>query len=98
VFAKEVGAWIPPGIQAGIDSGMPKLLNYMDETMAALSARPTINVAAPNVNVAPAAAPILMVDGEEIALRIVTPDRVAKANVEGQRRRNFLNTGRPAAA
>lgn len=98
VMAKEVGRWIPPGIQAGIDGAMPKLLDYIDGTMASLAARPNINVASPNVAVG-APSVMVLLDGEEIAAKVVTPDRVAKANVEGQRRRNFLNTGRaPATA
>lgn len=93
----EVGRWIPPGIQEGVESGMPKLQRYLNAKMSMLMQRPTTTtVAAPNVAVAPAQVHVYL-DGDEIGAKVVTPDRVAKANVEGARRRNFLNTGRAPA-
>jgi phage-related protein len=94
VFRDQVGRWIPPGIQEGMAAAMPKLNAYMEGAMASLTQPvPQVNVAAPNVAVGGASF-VLEIDGEQLAAKIVTPRRVARANVEGQRQRDFLNTGR----
>lgn len=97
VMAREVGRWIPPGIQQGIESNMPRLQQHMADAMVTLAQQnrtPQISVN-PAVDVGGTVVHVYVGD-EEIAARVVTPKRVAKANVEGQRQRNFLNTGRLA--
>jgi phage-related protein len=95
----EVGRWIPPGIMDGVDREMPKLYKYMDAKMSGLVTRPpAVNVAAPNVNVPPTTVYVLL-DSKQIGAQIVIdPKKVAAATAEGNRQRNFVNTGRPAGA
>lgn len=98
VMAQQVGRWIPPGIQQGIQSAMPALTGYVEGAARGLTTAamaPTVNVAAPSVAVGGATV-TLLVDGDEIAAKIVTPERTAAATAEGSRRRSYLNTGRPA--
>ncbi len=37
VFAREVGQWIPPGVEKGMEKAMPKLDSYVSETMEGLT-------------------------------------------------------------
>lgn len=97
VFRDEVGAWIPPGIQAGVEAQLPALEGYMADAMRGLSKQSNITVSAPAVNMAPVMSPVFLVDGEEIATKVVTPERVARVSAEGNRRRNWTNTGRTLA-
>lgn len=100
VFADEVGRHIPTGIAMGIQRGMPELERMLHVRMAGLTGAargPQVNVAAPNVAVGGTTV-TLLVDGEEIAAKIITPGRVDRANREGARRRGFLDTGRAATA
>lgn len=77
---------------------MPELLKYAESSMAGLTRAATVpTIPAPQVAVGGAQVTVLL-DGEEIRSRVVTPKAVAAANVEGQRRRDFLNTGRTATA
>ncbi len=99
VFADEVGRWIPPGIAQGIEKGMPALERYIGGRFGTLatSAAPQVNVSAPNVAVGGPRIAVYL-DGKEIAAGIqLDPKRVAATVAEGDRRRNFLNTGRGAA-
>jgi phage-related protein len=91
VFADQVGRWIPPGIQQGIEAQMPKLNRYM----ATLGTQMTHNVqvSAPAVSVGGSNV-VVMLDGEEIGAKIMKPKRVSAANDEGNRTRGFLNTAR----
>lgn len=99
VMAREVGRWIPPGIMQGADKAMPDLDRYMHASMTRLAQRPAqVNVAAPNVSVPPTTVYVLL-DSKQIGAQItLDPKRVARSAVEGDRQRNFLNTGRPAGA
>jgi phage-related protein len=97
VFRDEVGAWIPPGMQAGVEKAMPAFQQYMTGAMQSLAQAPNVSVAAPQVAVGGAQITVLL-DGEEIRARVVTPKAVAAANVEGQRRRDWRNTGRKSGA
>lgn len=92
-FRDEVGKWIPPGIQQGIEAKMPAL----QRSLATAGQRLThsINVAAPNVAVG-GGTTIVMIDGDQIAAKVLRPGRVAAAADEGARQRAYLNTARMA--
>jgi phage-related protein len=98
-FRDEVGRWIPPGITEGIKEQMPALQRYlgsaMDQLVASAEGR-TINVAAPRVSTGETNVAV-MLDSEQIAARVATPPRVNRAATEGNRRRGWLDTGRPNA-
>jgi phage-related protein len=98
-FARDVGEPIPAGIIQGIRKGMPDLERLLQVRVGGLTgaAGAQVNVAAPNVAVGGPTV-MVMLDGEEIGARVVTPQRVARVNAEGNRRRDFLNTGRAATA
>lgn len=94
VMADEVGRWIPPGIQMGMEAAMPKLNQYVEAAMNSLvQPVPRVNVAAPQVDVGGASV-IVMLDGEEISAKIMSPTKIARLNAEGSRQRAFLNTAR----
>jgi phage-related protein len=99
VMAKEVGRWLPRGIEMGIRAEMPALQRYMEGAMTALTqAAPQVNVAGAQVAVG-APRVVVMLDGKEISAKLdIDPARVAAAAAEGNRRRAFVNTGRPVSA
>jgi phage-related protein len=98
-MAREVGRWLPPGIEMGIRAEMPALQRYMQGAMNSLmQTAPQVNVAGAQVAVG-APRVVVMLDGKEISAKLdIDPARVAAAAAEGNRRRAFVNTGRPVSA
>jgi phage-related protein len=100
LWAAEVGAPSAQGIGAGFAKAMPDVQRVINAQVAAMPGRTaatSVNVAAPNVSVGGPTVMVLL-DGEEISAKVVTPKRVNQAGTEGARRRAFLDTGRTAAA
>lgn len=99
VFAMEIGRWIPPGIQMGIDAKLPDLQRFLDVKL------PQVAVAGAPGGMAPAAAPggtrhYTVAIGDtpfvDLVLDAVTgaPLEVAAATDEGRRRRGFSYSAR----
>lgn len=100
VMQMEVGRWILPGVVKGMEDTEPQLNEYLGATadMIAGGMRPTVNVAAPNVNLGGFSLVADFGDGvmRAVPAALMRNSRTVAAatNVGNRQRTGWVNTGR----